>query len=128
MNAEDFYLDPGSALPVYVQLREQVLRARASGGVQEGDQLPTVRQIAVHLGVNPNTVNRAYIELEREGVVTTARGRGTFVASQSARPDADLQSARLRDIARRALGEARSLGFHGRELIATFTTVVENER
>lgn len=128
MIAEDFYLDPGSALPVYVQLREQVLRARASGTVQDGDQLPTVRQIAVHLGVNPNTVNRAYIELEREGVVTTARGRGTFVASRAERPNAELQTARLRDIARRALGEARSLGFHGRELIAAFTTLEESER
>ena len=128
MNAEDFYLDPASQLPVYVQLREQVLRALGSGTLSEGDQLPTVRQIAVHLGVNPNTVNRAYIDLERDGTVTTARGRGTFVAARAARPDTELQTARLRDIARRALGEARSLGFAGPELIAAFTALLQQER
>ena len=128
VNAEDFYLDPSSQLPVYVQLREQVLRALGSGALSEGDQLPTVRQIAIHLGVNPNTVNRAYIDLERDGTVTTARGRGTFVAARHAQPDAELQNARLRDIARRALGEARSIGFSGPELIAAYTELLQQER
>ena len=123
MQAEDFSLDAASALPVYVQLREQVLRALAAGRLAPGVQLPTVRQIAIHLGVNPNTVNRAYIDLERDGVVTTARGRGTFVADTQARPNADLASARLRDIARRALGEARALGFTPAEFTAAFATV-----
>ena len=128
MNAKDFYLDPASALPVYIQLREQVLRALAAGVLSAGQQLPTVRQIAVHLGVNPNTVNRAYMELERDGALTTSRGRGTFVADRRDAPDSELQSARLRDIARRALGEARSLGFHGQELIAAYAAIIENER
>jgi len=122
MKADDFSLEPASALPVYVQLREQVLRALAAGRLAPGLQLPTVRQIAVHLGVNPNTVNRAYIELERDGVVTTARGRGTFVADTQSRPNAELADARLRDIARRAIGEARALGFTADE----FSTALEN--
>jgi len=122
MQAADFSLEPASALPVYVQLREQVLRALAAGRLAPGVQLPTVRQIAVHLGVNPNTVNRAYIELERDGVVTTARGRGTFVADTQSRPNAELADARLRDIARRAIGEARALGFTADE----FSTALED--
>ena len=116
MTAEEFTLEPASALPVYVQLREQVLRALGTGKLQPGDQLPTVRQIAVHLGVNPNTVNRAYIDLERDGVLVTSRGRGTFAAERESRPNAELQGARLRDIARRAGGEARALGFSVAEL------------
>jgi GntR family transcriptional regulator len=123
MQADDFSLEPASALPVYVQLREQVLRALAAGRLAPGVQLPTVRQIAVHLGVNPNTVNRAYIELERDGVVTTARGRGTFVADTQSRPNAELADARLRDIARRAIGEARSLGFTADEFSAALANV-----
>jgi GntR family transcriptional regulator len=123
MQAADFSLEPASALPVYVQLREQVLRALAAGRLAPGVQLPTVRQIAVHLGVNPNTVNRAYIELERDGVVTTARGRGTFVADTQSRPNAELADARLRDIARRAIGEARSLGFTADEFSAALANV-----
>jgi GntR family transcriptional regulator len=123
MKAADFSLESASALPVYVQLREQVLRALAAGRLDPGTQLPTVREIAIHLGVNPNTVNRAYIDLERDGVVTTARGRGTFVADRKSRPNADLQAARLRDIARRALGEARALGFSPAELTAALAKV-----
>lgn len=127
MQPEEFYLEPSSALPVYVQLREQVLRAVATGALDAGDQLPTVRQIAVHLGVNPNTVNRAYMELEREGVLTTGRGRGTFVSDRRHSPNADLQAARLRDIARRAAGEARALGFTRSELTAALRALPETE-
>ncbi|PZR58363.1 MAG: GntR family transcriptional regulator [Candidatus Meridianibacter frigidus] len=128
MTAQNFYLDPQSAMPVYAQIREQILRALASGKLKEGEQLPTVRQIAVHLRINPNTVNRAYIDLERAGIVQTARGRGSFVAGQEERPDAELQVARLRDIARRAIGEARSLGFSGVELVDALSHAIKNER
>ena len=81
----------------------------------------------MHLRVNPNTVNHAYIELERAGVLTTARSRGTFVAEAARQPDAELRTARLRDIARRALGEARAAGFDGRQLTDAITAVAKRK-
>lgn len=127
MKTADFSVDTTSALPVYVQLREQVLRAVGRGALHPGDQLPTIREIAVHLRVNPNTVNRAYIELEREGVLSTARGRGTFLAHKPRASDSRLQKGRLRDIARRALGEARAIGFSGAALLRVLDTIVDKK-
>jgi GntR family transcriptional regulator len=117
MQATDFHLDGASAAPVYAQLREQVLHGIARGALVPGQQLPTVREIAIVLRVNPNTVNRAYIELEREGVLHTFRGRGTFLAERHNDGDDGLRRRRLHEIATRALGEAVGLGYLGRELV-----------
>jgi len=117
MQATDFHLDGSSASPVYAQIREQVLHAVARGALAPGQQLPTVREIAVVLRVNPNTVNRAYIELEREGVLDTFRGRGTFVAESRGDANDGLRRQRLHALAARALGEAIGLGYAGRELV-----------
>ena len=73
-----FRLDMQSGVPVYRQIIDQVHAARASGAVRPGDQLPTVRQLAVDLAINPNTVVRAYRELELTGALTTHQGTGTF--------------------------------------------------
>ena len=91
------------------------MHAISAGRLRPGDQLPTVREVAVELSINPNTVNRAYAELEREGTLTSHRGRGTFVAeplsiTRTAKGD------RLADIARRALAEARTFGFTAQDL------------
>src|SRR5579863_5759831 len=75
-----FRLDLKSGVPVYRQIIDQVHGARASGAVRPGDQLPTVRQLAVDLAINPNTVVRAYRELELTGALTTHQGTGTFIA------------------------------------------------
>jgi GntR family transcriptional regulator len=77
-----FALDLHSGVPVYRQIIDRVHSARAAGHLREGDRLPTVRQLAVDLSVNPNTVVRAYRELELTGILTTHQGTGTFVASQ----------------------------------------------
>jgi|SRR6185312_6790564 len=74
-----FRLDMHSGVPVYRQIIDQVHAARASGAVRAGDRLPTVRQLAVDLSINPNTVVRAYRELEITGVVSTQQGTGTFI-------------------------------------------------
>jgi DNA-binding transcriptional regulator YhcF (GntR family) len=74
-----FRLDLKSGVPVYRQIIDQVHAARASGAIGPGEQLPTVRQLAVDLSVNPNTVVRAYRELELTGVLTTHQGTGTFL-------------------------------------------------
>ena len=79
-----FRLDAESGVPVYRQIIDQVQGGLASGALASGDQLPTVRQVAVDLAINPNTVLRAYRELEIRGVLDTQQGTGTFVSrSQS---------------------------------------------
>src|SRR6266849_2240262 len=81
-----FRLDLRSGVPVYRQIIDQVLVAVATGACSGGDQLPTVRQLAVDLSINPNTVVRAYRELEIRGILTTHQGTGTFIAAQRVEP------------------------------------------
>ena len=75
-----FELDLKSRVPIYVQIVEQVKEMIAAGKLRPGDQLPTVRQVAVDLMINPNTVSRAFLELEHAGITYTQRGIGTFVS------------------------------------------------
>jgi GntR family transcriptional regulator len=77
----EFHLDPRSGVATYLQIVQQVKEALRLGTIEVGDQLPTVREVVAHLAVNPNTVAKAYRELEREGLVVARQGRGTFVAS-----------------------------------------------
>ncbi len=114
-------IEPESPVPIYVQIEDQVRALIAAGQLRPGDQLPTIRQLAVDLGVNYNTVARAYLELERAGVITTQRGRGTFVAGV---PDEARQAQRreeqLRAILRAAVDEAIRLGYNRGEIAAAF--------
>ena len=77
----EFYLDPRSGVATYLQIVQQVKDALRLGTIDVGDQLPTVREVVANLAVNPNTVAKAYRDLEREGLVVARQGRGTFVAS-----------------------------------------------
>jgi GntR family transcriptional regulator len=77
-----YHVDPHSGVPIYVQLKEQVKKAVASGQLRSGEQLPSVRELAIQLTINPNTVSKVYQELEREGIIQTARGLGTFVSER----------------------------------------------
>lgn len=93
--AFEFRLDSRSGVPVYRQLIDQVLVAIASGGLNGGDQLPTVRQLAVDLSINPNTVVRAYKELEIRGMLTTQQGTGTFITTKKVKSDEAQRQKRL---------------------------------
>jgi GntR family transcriptional regulator len=77
-----FHLNAKSGVPIYRQIQDQIRYGVASGVLTPGEQLPTVRALAVELSVNPNTVIKAYSELEREGLLTTEQGSGTFVSAQ----------------------------------------------
>lgn len=88
-----FKINPASGIPIYLQIGQQIKTAVASGALQPGDQLPSVRELALELTINPNTAAKAYQELEREGIITTIRGKGTFIAHQEAplNPKANLE-------------------------------------
>jgi len=86
-----FHVKPTVGVPIYTQITGQVKSRILSGTLKPGSQLPSVRELAVQLTINPNTVARAYQDLEREGWVRTRRGRGTYVAD---RPPVDDASAR----------------------------------
>lgn len=110
-------IDPGEPRPIYVQIMDEIKRAVVLGTVGPDDPLPSVRQLAGELRVNPNTVQQAYRELERSGLVYVRRGQGTFVAKeavvQSDRERRDLASM----VAERALREAYRNGVSAAELV-----------
>ena len=89
---ESFELDYSSGLPVWIQVKNRIAYLIGSGEYSAGDRLPTVRALAVDLDISYNTVNRAYMDLEREGYSTTRKGRGTFVAERN-----DVGAARATD-------------------------------
>jgi GntR family transcriptional regulator len=106
-----FLLDLKSGVPVYRQIIDQVRGALASGALTTGDQLPTVRQLAVDLEINPNTVVRAYRELELGGLLETHQGTGTFISAQKL-PRADAERERqLSQIVADAVARAGAAGF-----------------
>jgi GntR family transcriptional regulator len=115
-------IDPADRTPIYTQLERGLRAAIASGRLEIGDQLPTVRQLAVDLRVNANTVARVYTDLERAGVLETRRGVGSFVRATAAdaRPP-DEHRRRLRAFVTRTLADAAAAGFTPEELVAQLT-------
>src|SRR5882757_807924 len=99
-----------TGVPIYVQLREQFLRAMGAGLMSPGDQMPTMRQVAVELKVDLNTVRRAYDELERLGAVTLVRGRGSFVAEPPPAMQGPAHQVEMENLARQTLAAAAALG------------------
>jgi GntR family transcriptional regulator len=119
----EFHLDQRSGLPMYLQLVQQVKEALRLGLLDVGDQLPTVREVVGELAINPNTVAKAYRELEREGLVDARPGRGTFVSST-------LVASSLEDheVLRRALfawlREAQRAGIDEESILALISSTV----
>jgi GntR family transcriptional regulator len=113
-----FSVDSTSPTPIYAQLDRSIRAAIATGELEAGAQLPTVRQLAVDLTVNANTVARVYAQLERDGILETRRGVGTFVR-ESPSPQATRahRERELRELIRRFVGDAALLGFTLPELI-----------
>jgi GntR family transcriptional regulator len=111
-------IDPKSAIPIYVQVIDQIRQRVAAGVFAPGDQLPSVREMASQLLINPNTVARIYRDLERDGLLETRRGQGTFIASDAAvLAETDrlrLLSARLQEV----IEQARTFGVPDEALVA----------
>jgi GntR family transcriptional regulator len=112
-----FSLDLSTGVPAYRQIIDQILGAIAAGSLKGGAQLPTVRQAAVDLSINPNTVVRAYRELEIRGVLSTQQGIGTFVTSQPVRVDEAARQRQLDQIVSDVMARAGAAGVTGDELL-----------
>ena len=112
-----FQLDLRSGVPVYRQIIDQVLVAVASGACRGGEQLPTVRQMAVDLAINPNTVVRAYRELEIRGILTTHQGTGTFISAAQVDPNDAERQRRLSQLVSEFVAHAGGAGFTLQELM-----------
>ena len=117
------HLDGSDSRPLYVQIMDEIRRALVRGTLGAEDPLPSVRELAAALQVNPRTVSQAYAELEREGAVYVRRGQGTFVAP-GVRPD-DGRPLLAREVARRALADAWRNGLTLEELMAALRALAE---
>jgi GntR family transcriptional regulator len=112
-----FALDLHSGVPVYRQLIDQVRAGVATGSLAAGDQLPTVRQLAVDLAINPNTVMRAYRELELTGLLETHQGTGTFIGSKKIEKKSAERDRQLNQMAGEFAARAGAAGFTVEDLI-----------
>jgi GntR family transcriptional regulator len=118
-------VDPRSGVPIYLQIIEQVKRSVALGVLQVGEQLPTVKQLAMDLTVNPNTVARAYRDLEREGVIETSPGRGSFVRANGVAEAPKVAAEIGRGALDVALREAKSVGLQREQVRELFEAALE---
>lgn len=112
-------IDPKSGVPFYRQIIDQVKAAVVTGSIGPGDRLPTVRQLAVDLSVNPNTVSRAYTELELTGLVETQMGSGTFVGSRQVEGDEIERQRQLEQLCQEFLSRVSNHGFSLDDVVQT---------
>lgn len=118
-------VDPSGDVPIFRQIVQQIKTAVAMGRLQPEDPLPSVRQLAVELAVNPNTVARAYLDLEVEGVIHKRQGAGTFVSSQGVRVSKGERRRVLTELMEKAVVEGVNLGLDEVELREAFERVLE---
>lgn len=122
-----FRLDLQSGVPAYRQIIDQVQGGLACGSLSAGDQLPTVRQLAVDLAINPNTVLRAYRELEIRGVLDTQQGTGTFISDRKIIQDENERGRKLEQLVSEFVARAGAGGFTVQDLISRLSEL-ENGR
>jgi len=113
-------IDPDSGVPVYLQIAHGIKRSVAMGSLREGEQVPSVREVAEALTVNPNTVAKAYRMLERDGIVVTRKGIGTFVADGEVSISDRERRHVVSDMIDRTLVEAQNLRLDAGELRSLF--------
>src|SRR4051794_24840265 len=124
-----FQINPRDPMPIYAQLERAIQLAVTAGRLRLGDQLPTVRQLAVELRINANTVAKVYAELERIGILDTKRGVGTFVRLQPSEiRDGPDREGELSALTNRFLDEAGMLGFTLDQVLAYLTDERKKEK
>lgn len=114
-----------TGVPIYVQLRDQLLRAIGTGQLAPGEQMPTMRQVSVALKIDLNTVRRAYDELERLGAISLMRGRGSFVSAQAEPAEPALLAQRADELAKQTLTNAAAAGVDPRAVAERILTLLE---
>jgi GntR family transcriptional regulator len=122
----NFHIE-SNGVPIYVQIRDQVLRAIGSGVLRPGEQLPTMRQLAVELRVDLNTVRHAYDELEGTGAIVIVRAKGTYVAERPPPVDAARHARRVQALAHQAIALATSAGVDPTEVAREMLQVSKRE-
>lgn len=127
LNKLEFSLDPKSGVPFYKQIILQIEMAIADGRLGKGEQLPTVRSLAVELSINPNTVGRAYNELEIREIVTTQQGTGTFISGKEVKLNQVERMHILSDLTKNFVTKAASYGFSIQELSKYFNELITEQ-
>lgn len=122
-----FSLEPANGVPIYRQIIQQIEYAILSGRMRPGDRLPTIRALAVELKTNPNTIARAYGELEIRGILATQVGSGTYISNKKPAPEDDGLNRKIREVLGRFIQEMRSLGVEKRELVKMVEAYNEEE-
>jgi GntR family transcriptional regulator len=122
----EFKLDLKSGVPFHRQIVDQIRYGIASDRLMPGEQLPTVRELAVHLQVNPNTVRKAYSELEILGILDTQQGTGTFVSHQQVEIGQDEKQRMLRQICDELVARGNQYGFTVKEIVTHMQRRLEN--
>ena len=117
-------IDARDGVPIYLQIVEQIKRAVALGRLKPEESLPSVRQLALDLTINPNTVARAYLELEHQGVIYKRQGQGTFVSSQAAEVGRRERQKIVAALFEKALVEAVNCGMSAAEIEDTYRHVI----
>jgi GntR family transcriptional regulator len=120
-------INPESSVPIYIQIEDSIHSLIAAGQMQPGEQLPTIRELAADIRVNLNTVARAYFELDREGVISTQRGKGTFVSGVPDQEQIEKKRQKLlQSIMCSALEETHRLGYSTEEITAVFQAEIKS--
>jgi GntR family transcriptional regulator len=118
-------IDPRSHVPIYLQIAEEIRAAVAAGLYRPGEALPSLRAMAVEVQVNPNTVQRAYDELERDGLIYSQRGKGLFVAQQGTQSAQSGAEEGVRRAMERAIRAAAAAGMSPKQVRAIFRASLE---
>ena len=121
-----FYLQPSSGIPIYKQIIKQIKHAAAGGLLNPEDQLPSVRELSENLTINPNTVSKAYQELEREGIIDIIHGVGTFVSRGNVSMEEGEKESLMRSSIKQLFTEAYHLGFSHERLRDIFWEAYED--
>ena len=123
-----FSLDPENGVPIYRQIIQQIEYAILSGRMRSGDRLPTIRALAVELKTNPNTIARAYNELEIRGILATQVGSGTYISDKKPVVEDDSLNRKVQEVLGRFMQEMRDLGVDKRELVKLIGAYKEDTR
>jgi len=126
--AVNFTLDTVNGAPIYRQIIQQIEYAILSGRIQPGDRLPTIRSLAVELKTNPNTIAKAYNELEIRGILATQVGSGTYISDKKPVIEDDSLKRKIREVAGRFIQEMRDLGVEKKELPGLIESIIKEEK